>query len=249
MITADKVRNQIQTLIDTANEKTGNNDTDLTSAVGSLVEGYGGEKSYYDTFWDSYQLNGDRETYSYSFSGDAWNTETFKPKYDLRPLYATGIFHSNKIVDLYEHLELLGISVDFSNCRNFQSAFNSAYTERIGVVDTRGCVGSLNSTFSSCKVKWIEKLILHDKISNYSGCFTSCVDLESIIIEGVIAATISFAWSPLLNAQSVQNIIDCLKDLTGQTAQTLTVHKDVEARMSDEQKAQITSKNWILAVA
>lgn len=42
MITADKVKNQIQTLIETANEKTGNNDADLTSAVGSLVDGFGG---------------------------------------------------------------------------------------------------------------------------------------------------------------------------------------------------------------
>lgn len=32
----------VQTLIDTANAKTGGGDTDLTSAVGTLVEGYGG---------------------------------------------------------------------------------------------------------------------------------------------------------------------------------------------------------------
>ena len=41
MITADKVKNQIQTLIDTANEKTGNNDATLTNAIGSLVDGFG----------------------------------------------------------------------------------------------------------------------------------------------------------------------------------------------------------------
>jgi hypothetical protein len=35
------VKNQIQKLIDTANEKTGKADADLTGAVGSLVEGYG----------------------------------------------------------------------------------------------------------------------------------------------------------------------------------------------------------------
>lgn len=35
------VKTQIQKLIDTANEKTGKADADLTGAVGSLVEGYG----------------------------------------------------------------------------------------------------------------------------------------------------------------------------------------------------------------
>lgn len=38
----DKIKTQIQNLINTANEKTGNTDETLTAAVGSLVSGYGG---------------------------------------------------------------------------------------------------------------------------------------------------------------------------------------------------------------
>lgn len=41
MATADSVKAKIQGLIDTANATTGNTDTDLTTAVGSLVAGYG----------------------------------------------------------------------------------------------------------------------------------------------------------------------------------------------------------------
>lgn len=41
MATADTVKNQIQALIDTANQTTGKADADLTAAVGSLMEGYG----------------------------------------------------------------------------------------------------------------------------------------------------------------------------------------------------------------
>ena len=37
--------------------------------------------------------------------------------------------------------------------------------------------------------------------------------------------------------------------LTGKTAKILTVHKDVEARMTEEQKATVRNKNWNLAVA
>ena len=45
MATAESVKAKIQGLIDTANEATGNTDTDLTTAVGSLVAGYGAGSS------------------------------------------------------------------------------------------------------------------------------------------------------------------------------------------------------------
>jgi hypothetical protein len=54
-------------------------------------------------------------------------------------------------------------------------------------------------------------------------------------------------YSPNLSPETIQSIIDGLTDLTGQTAQTLTFHKDVGAKLTDEQKATITAKNWILA--
>lgn len=49
MSTAQSVKTQIQSLIDSANVTTGNNDATLTDAVGHLVEGYGqgGSKSAY----------------------------------------------------------------------------------------------------------------------------------------------------------------------------------------------------------
>ena len=37
----------------------------------------GGGDSYYDTFWDSFQENGNRTNYSQAFSG--FNDETFTP--------------------------------------------------------------------------------------------------------------------------------------------------------------------------
>ena len=49
MATADSVKNKIQGLIDSANASTGNADTDLTSAVNSLIEGFGQGKEVYFT--------------------------------------------------------------------------------------------------------------------------------------------------------------------------------------------------------
>lgn len=46
MVTTDSIKSKIQNLISKANETTGNTDSDLTSSVESLIEGYGhGEES------------------------------------------------------------------------------------------------------------------------------------------------------------------------------------------------------------
>ena len=51
--------------------------------------------------------------------------------------------------------------------------------------------------------------------------------------------------SPVLTAESIQSIIDGLA--TVETAQTLTLHAVVKAKLTDEQLATITNKNWNLA--
>ena len=64
-------------------------------------------------------------------------------------------------------------------------------------------------------------------------------------VEKSIKASIAFAQSSLLSDESIQSIIDGLA--TVETAQTLTLHADVKAKLTDEQIAQITIKNWSLA--
>lgn len=61
-----------------------------------------------------------------------------------------------------------------------------------------------------------------------------------------LSLSISFAQSPNLSAESIQSIIDVLADLTGGETQTLTFHATVGAKLTDEQKATLTAKNWTL---
>jgi hypothetical protein len=75
---------------------------------------------------------------------------------------------------------------------------------------------------------------------------TGCMRLENITVEGTIGKSIAFAQSSLLTTASVNSIINALKDLTGAAAQTLTLHADVGARLTEAQKAAITAKNWTL---
>jgi hypothetical protein len=83
--------------------------------------------------------------------------------------------------------------------------------------------------------------------NHFYGYFLNCWALENITIEGEFWRSVSFPHSSKLTTESVDSIINALADLTGADSQTLTVHKDVFDRMSNEQKSFVTSKNWTLA--
>ena len=75
----------------------------------------------------------------------------------------------------------------------------------------------------------------------------ACVNLEEIRFKNnCIYNNIEFPC-PLLSDESIQSIINGLADLTGSTAKTLKLNKDVKAKLTEEQIATITSKNWTLA--
>ena len=84
--------------------------------------------------------------------------------------------------------------------------------------------------------------------TNFTAMFNYSTKITNIkFVECCIKYSISFQHSPLLSDESIQSIIDGLADLTGGTTQTLTLHADVKAKLTEEQIAQITSKNWTLA--
>lgn len=75
-----------------------------------------------------------------------------------------------------------------------------------------------------------------------------CTLLEELrVVPNTIYVNISFSSCELLSTESTQSIIDGLADLTGGTTQTITFNKTVGAKLTDEQKATITAKNWTLA--
>lgn len=111
-------------------------------------------------------------------------------------------------------------------------------------IDISQASGNAKTTFANAqKLETIHKLIVSETTPTLN--FTNCNKLANINVEGVIGASWNLASSPLENA-SVQNIIDCLKDLTDAATQTLTLKSDVGENLTDAQKAAITAKNWTL---
>lgn len=91
-------------------------------------------------------------------------------------------------------------------------------------------------------------IIDFSNVANINNMFGNCRALVNVALKpNSLSKTIGFINSPLLSDESIQSIIEGLADLTGADAQTITLHADVKAKLTEEQIAQITSKNWTLA--
>lgn len=209
-----------------------------------------GKQVQYDAFWDTHQQNGNRTDYSYAFAGEGWTDATFRPKYDIKPINGSNyIFSSSLLTDVVKLLNDCGIVFDYSQCTvTGYLAHTNKTIQTFPTVDTRSR-NAINNFFYNCdSLRSIEKIILKDDGSQAFNTYSFALlpALEEIRFEGLIGKSLEIKGSPLLSNASVQSIIDCLKDLTGATAQTITFHADVKAKLTDEQKTVISNKNWIL---
>ena len=124
-------------------------------------------------------------------------------------------------------LKRVTLKVDLQLCTNAANAF--------GVLMALETIDGTPLNFSSITTA-----------SNINA-FASCGALQEVrFVPNSIKVSIKFNNSSLLSTDTIQSIIDGLADLTGSTAQTLTLRANVGAKLTDEQKATITAKNWEL---
>lgn len=211
---------------------------DLIAQIGEAVKG----KVLYDAFWDAYQENGNKQDYSLAFGGGGWaQGNLFKPKYKIYPTNVYRMFESSQLTDLSK------VNMDFSRCSQFVQPFANSLITKLGVIDTRSAtyVGYLLN--SATKLVSVEKVILKDDGSQQIGNtgFASTNSLQDISFGGTLGDTFSFQQSANLSNASVQNIINALK--SGVSGKVVTFHPNVKNKLTDAQKAQITSKGWTLA--
>lgn len=84
-----------------------------------------------------------------------------------------------------------------------------------------------------------------EKVEN--TVFTNCVGVTNVSIPQGWNIDLYLNSMSQLTQDCVQNIGENLADLTGQTAKTLTLRSNVKAKLTEEQIATITGKNWTLA--
>ena len=216
-----------------------------------------GKKAEYDKFWDAYQHKGSSDYMSIQgvFNGARFNVDNFFPKYDIKPVgaanylfYAWELNRHSEVLDLKQRLEDCGVMLDTSGATGISNMFS--YSSALCNIPTIDCTGLTAESWNVFSNMWganttIEKLIVNDTVT-YSNWFLNTTGLVEIRFEGVIGHDIAFESASKLSTESVQSIIDHLKNLTGKTSQTLTFHADVGGKLTDTQKATITAKNWTL---
>lgn len=215
-------------------------------------EAQGGQVEY-DRFWNAYQDNGNRTNYRRAFGGGGWNDETFKPKYDIRPVNASDMFSENNIENLVEILEKQGVVLDFSNTTNFSYTFSSARIKHLGVIDTR----SSNDVGSICSyvpyLVTIDKLILREDGSQSvtANTINACSQLVNLTIEGTIGKSgITLGQSTKLSKASITSVLNALS--TTSTGQSVTLSKTAVNKAfetSVEADNGSTSAEWLALVA
>ena len=101
--------------------------------------------------------------------------------------------------------------------------------------------------FSSCTaLKKIDGVLDFSSATNVRYMFDNCNSLEEMRFEpNTLSLSISLPNSSKLTSGSIQSVIDGLATVT--TAQTLTLHADVKARLTQTQLDTISGKNWNLA--
>lgn len=125
----------------------------------------------------------------------------------------------------------------FYNCNNLKQLPN---------LDTTN-VSTMDYMFYCCYgLRYVKKMNMSNVVS-MSYIFGESRSLIDIQFNGEINANLSIENSSKLSHNTLVNLIDNLKDLTGQTVQTLTLGATNLAKLTDEEKAMATNKNWTLS--
>lgn len=200
----------------------------------------------YDKFWDGMQNYGQSANYNFAFSGYRWSKNTFKPKYDFVAKSVYNMFRYSDMLNIREYLEEANVKIDLSMCTLLDEMFTHSNTKETPVLDL-STINSMKNSFRYCYFLERIELLNIRKDCTYGETFTQCPKLVEFRCTGTIGNNFGFLQSSLLSNESVQNVIDCLVDLTGETAKKLFFHTNVILRLTDEQITQITDKNWQIA--
>lgn len=200
-----------------------------------------GKKAEYDAFWDMFQENGNRTDYRYAFAYTQWTEEMFKLKYPIKivgegacAFYEFPVVWADKVFE-----------VDLSEGTNLIWIFRFSKLTHIGKCDLSSAT-SIEGGFAFChNLVSIEEIVSNENLA-WTNIFNYSAALAEIRFSGVIGKSINLPECSKLSMESVDSIINALKNLAGQTAQTLTFHATVGGKLTEAQKAAITAKNWTL---
>ena len=133
----------------------------------------------------------------------------------------------------------------FYNCTKLQEVYIADGTTTIGNRIFYGCT-SLKTVYLPSSITTATNSSLTSTSSSYYT-FYNCTSLEDVQLGQNWNMSLRLNVSNNLTVDSMIAMFNSLKDLTGDTAKTLTLGETNLAKLTDEQKAIATNKNWTLA--
>ena len=227
-----------------------------------------GAKSEHDKFWDAFQENGKRVSYSNVFLEAIryWSKESFKPKYNIAPkgsIYSMFYIRDHGYVPtVYPKIEMdkledeLGIKFDFSNATDFSYAFaDGGFWRTLNVIDISKATntsyafyGGYTSGLGEYRLARINELIVSENTPFDSSTFGYQNELTKLIVSGTIAKNgFNVQHSERLNYASLVSIKNALADKSQDTSGTqwiITVGGKNKAKYTEADLDEISAKGW-----
>jgi len=181
----------------------------------------------FDSCFVSDRAQGYIDIDSIDFNGSENVTNMSGMFWSCGSLVSVPLFNTSKVRDM---------SYMFNSCRSLTS---------VPLFDTSS-VTNMSQMFIGCVSLTAVPAFDVSKVTNLSSIFSACSDLEAIHMFGMkvkfdISASTKFTREALLE------IINNCADLTGQTAQKITMGSTNLAKLTEEDKLIATNKNWTLA--
>lgn len=150
-------------------------------------------------------------------------------------------FYNCKVLESIEQFNV-------SSATNLASLFvQSNNLKSIDFVNSTSKVTNFSGLFAGKTVLETVKGLDLSSATNLESMFASCSNLKNItFVENSIKINFNLGSSSLLSDESIQSLINGLA--TVETAQKLTIHNDVATKLTNEQKATISSKNWNIVI-
>lgn len=135
-----------------------------------------------------------------------------------------------------------------SSAINLASLFaQSNNLKSVDFVNSTSKVTNFGGLFAGKTVLETVKGLDLSSATNLASMFANCSNLKNItFVENSIKINFNLGSSSLLSDESIQSLINGLA--TVETAQNLTINNDVATKLTDEQKATISSKNWNIVI-
>ena len=107
-------------------------------------------------------------------------------------------------------------------------------------------VTDMSATFNNCTSLTTIPQLDTSKVTDMSDMFYNCISLTKISMLN-INARLDISDCTKMTREAIVEVLNNLKDLTGLISKTLTLGSTLLGKLTDEDKAIATNKNWTLA--